>query len=267
MGRGAYLLTSLLVLEKAAEAPCARKVLAKILCYRPAHSTEDVRLCVGNESLRALRQVGCDAPNVSLEEALVGTLALIDGERVGSGDFEKLISFADRGNTLYLHALSREQTERLLNGLSVKTTSGLPVQAKPFPADGTHCVVRHNDRLTDGISNNNLYWTVGAAGTPIWQSVPIDREAATCVIENPEGERIVPLTEPCALAKFLVGEGGSVVLDNLLWQRSGFDEPERPRRYLARLLTNLGVKLGLGEERRFGKDTESAEERRERGKF
>jgi len=57
------------------------------------------------------------------------------------------------------------------------------------------------------------------------------------------------------------------VIDNLRWHIPGFDEPERPRRYLGRLLTNLGVPLTRGIGKRMSRDYETAEERRERGHF
>ena len=60
---------------------------------------------------------------------------------------------------------------------------------------------------------------------------------------------------------------GTLVIDNLQWQQPNFDEPERPRRYLMTLLTNLGVPLSPGATKRMSEDFETEAERRERGHF
>jgi hypothetical protein len=60
---------------------------------------------------------------------------------------------------------------------------------------------------------------------------------------------------------------GTLVIDNLRWQDPRLEEPERARRYLTCLLTNLGVPLAAGAEKRSSEDYETAEERREKGHF
>ena len=68
------------------------------------------------------------------------------------------------------------------------------------------------------------------------------------------------------LTVYAVGSG-TLVIDNLRWELGDLDEPERPRRYVRCLLTNLGVPLLKGVEKRMSHEFETEAERRERGHF
>jgi hypothetical protein len=198
-----------------------------------------------------------------VDEVLESDIALLDGAKLDEEILRKAVARAGNGGTAYLHALSAQQVELVLEELSLDAGE---IRVVSYPQDGTFCTVRHTDELTDGISNNNLYWTVGSAETALWTRTPVDPEAATCVIEAGSGNGIRPLTDPCAAFRVDLGEG-TLVVDNMQWQRASLEEPQRARRYLSRLLTNLGVALGAAGERTYSADEESAEERRERGKF
>ncbi|HOS43314.1 MAG TPA: hypothetical protein PK794_06450, partial [Armatimonadota bacterium] len=89
---------------------------------------------------------------------------------------------------------------------------------------------------------------------------------ASALIRLPEGADAAQLTRRGAVTAYPVGPG-TLVIDNLRWHLADFDEPERPRRYVMTLLTNLGIPLTRGAEKRMSEEFETAEERRERGHF
>ena len=142
-----------------------------------------------------------------------------------------------------------------------------PCPAKWHPGTeptGTSCSPSRHP-LTDGATHNNLYWTTGKAKLAAWTPATLHPEPATAVITG-AGDAGAPLTRRGAAVCYPVGQG-LLVIDNLRWQLDDFDEPERPRRYLTALLTNLGVPLTTGAEKAMSEDYETAAERRERGHF
>ena len=100
-----------------------------------------------------------------------------------------------------------------------------------------------------------------------WTLAPTHPEPASALIRLPEDVGwAASLTRRGAVTLYTKGEG-TLVIDNLRWQLADFDEPERPRRYVRCLLTNLGVPLLRGVEKRMGQEFETEAERRERGHF
>ena len=79
---------------------------------------------------------------------------------------------------------------------------------------------------------------------PPWTSARLHPQPATAVITD-TGELGVPLTRRGAAVCYPCGPG-LLVIDNLRWELDEFDEPERPRRFLTAVLTNLGVPLTTG---------------------
>ena len=137
-----------------------------------------------------------------------------------------------------------------------------PGDAERFEFD----TIRHNHPLADGMTNNSLYWIVDKALVPPWTPAPLHPRPASALIKLDPSDQCAQITRRGAVTIYAVG-GGTLVIDNLQWQLPDFDEPERPRRYLTCLLTNLGVPLRHAGQERTGEDYETAEERRERGHF
>jgi hypothetical protein len=263
-GRGSFLLSSLEILEKLREAPVTVRLLQQFAAAQPQPPSASVGLCVGADTLRVLREVGLEPAGMeqpSPTDALRASTALVDGERLGAGDVAAVREALQAGRTVYLHALSAEQTRAVLAafGLAGTVRDG---KAQPREYD----VFRHTHALADGMTNNHLYWIVNKAKVAPWTLAPLHPEPATARVEPGPGAGAWSLTRRGALTVWQVG-AGTLVLDHLRWQLPDFDEPERPRRYVARLLTNLGVPLTRGVEKRMSQEFETAEERRERGHF
>ncbi|HEY3417712.1 MAG TPA: glycoside hydrolase family 2 TIM barrel-domain containing protein [Armatimonadota bacterium] len=260
-GAGSYLVTSLEIFPKLLEEPRASDVLAALAAYRPQRSGKQVGVCLAKETMGVLRQVGYLGENSTLGEALQAELALIDGSQLDSSMLPKIGAMLTAGKTVYLHGLEVEQTRGVLAAL------GLPGEvvdgaARPREFD----TVRHTHPLTDGLANNYLYWIVDKALVPPWTQAPLHPRPATALIKLGAGTPAVQLTQRGAVTVYSAGTG-TLIIDNLQWQLPGFDEPERPRRYATCLLTNLGVPLTRGVEKRMAEDFETAEDRRERGFF
>ena len=100
----------------------------------------------------------------------------------------------------------------------------------------------------------------------MWTQASLHPAPASARIRLGKGEKGVQITKRGTVTIYPVARG-TLVVDCLRWELPGLDEPERPRRYLARMLTNLGVPLGRGISKGLSEDHESAAERRERGHF
>ena len=100
----------------------------------------------------------------------------------------------------------------------------------------------------------------------MWTRAPLDPQPASALIAPGSTGGAPQITARGAVTVYDAA-GGTLVIDNLRWQRGDFDEPERPRRYVMCLLTSLGVPLAAGAEKRQSHDYETDAERRERGHF
>ena len=167
-----------------------------------------------------------------------------------------------RSRTVCVHALGVAETGALLKAL------GLPGDVVPGAAQpGEWDIFRHAHALANGMTHNYLYWIVDKSKVAPWTLAPTHPEPASALIRLPEGAgQAVSLTRRGAVTVYTVGRG-TLVGDNLRWQLDSFDEPERPRRYVRCLLTNLGVPLLKGVDKRMGEEFETEAERRERGHF
>ncbi len=257
-GRGSYLVNTLELAAKLPEAPDVAAVLRQLLAYRPTHAIGEAAACVAETTLHRLREVGYAGASVSVTEALHARVALLDGAQLAAGDTPRIARALAAGQTVYLHALTIAQTQHLLTAL------GLPGDVA-LGETNRHEVLTKAHALTDGATHQNLYWITGKAKLAAWTPAMLHPEPATAVITNIGGEGVA-LTRRGAAVCYQVG-AGILVIDNLQWQLDDLDEPERPRRYLTALLTNLGVHLTTGAEQRMSEDYETAEERRERGHF
>ena len=263
-GRGCYLLSSLEILEKLREAPQALDAMVTLAAYRPDHAPRVCRVCVGSASARILGEVGLGAGASRFDGTGRGApeeVWLIDGDRLGTEAALGLKPALAAGATVCLHALSAAQTRHVL------ATLGLPGTVRsPRAREAGHDTFRHVHPLANGMSNNYLYWVVDKARLPPWSRAALHPEPATAWLRVPRRRGVWSLTKHGAVTVYKVG-AGMLVIDNLRWELPDLDEPERPRRYLGRLLTNLGVRLGAGRDRRMSRRFETEAERRERGHF
>jgi len=261
LGRGSYLVSALEILEKLDEAPVTGDLLKAIAAYRPARRPGRVAVAATDDTLRVYREVGLAARNGSPAAALNAGVALIDGERLADADGPRVAKALRAGRTVYLHGLSADQTRALLRALRLP---GRVVRGTA--AANEYDTFRHTHALADGMSNNYLYWIVDKALVPMWTRAPLHGEPATARIRLRRGDRACQITRRGAVTIYRVGKG-TLVIDHLRWQLPDFDEPQRPRSYVGRMLTNLGVPLSRGAEGRAGEDFETDAERRERGHF
>ena len=211
---------------------------------------------------RRLLEVGYIGDRCGPQRAIEADIAVLDGpglEAIGASRVREALM---AGRTVCLHALNAEQTRALLTSLQ------LPGEVLSGAAKaGEWDVFRHGHPLVDGMTNNYLYWIVSKSKLAPWTLASIHPEPASALIRlNGTTPNAVSLTRRGALTVYTVGPG-TLVFDHLRWHLTDLDEPERPRRYVRCLMTNLGVPLLKGVEKQLTKDFETEAERRERGHF
>lgn len=261
-GQGSYLISTLEILPKLNDAPVAARLLGTLAGYRPAWGTKTAAVCLGAESWQRLLEVGFSGDNESVGNALKAEVAVLEGETLSPADFARIGDALAAGRTVCVHALDEAQTTALLEALALP---GTVVGGEAKPAEWDVC--RHRHPLANGMTNNYLYWIVDKSKIAPWTLAPTHPRPASALVELPaEADNAASLTRRGAVTVYTVGDG-TLVVDNLRWQLSDFDEPERPRRYVRCLLTNLGVPLLKGVEKRMSEEFETEAERRERGHF
>ena len=257
-GSGSFVISMLEM--KLDETPVAARLLAALAAYRPEWGTRSAAVSLDAPAWQRLLEVGYDGANVSVAEALAADIAVIDGTRLI--DFGGVQTALAAGRTVCLHALDKTQTAGLLRALRLP---GEVVDGKAGPREWD--IFRHGHPLTNGMTHNYLYWIVDKAKVAPWTVAPTHPEPASALIRLPEtAPGAVSLTRRGAVTVYSVGIG-TLVIDNLRWHLPDFDEPERPRRFVMTLLTNLGVPLLQGVTKRMGQEFETEAERRERGHF
>ena len=261
-GNGSYLISTLEILSKLDEAPAAARLLGSLAAYRPSWRDLSVAVSLGDEAWQRLREVGYLGTNAAPADAFGADIAVVDGALLDSAESGAVESALAAGRTVCLHGLDTAHTAALLKALK------LPGEVLPGKAAAAEWdTFRHTHAITNGMTHNYLYWIVDKSKVAPWTLAPTHPEPATALIRLPEGTSgAASLTRRGAVTVYTVGTG-TLLIDNLRWQLAEFDEPERPRRYLRCLLTNLGVPLLKGVEKHMGEEFETEAERRERGHF
>jgi hypothetical protein len=261
-GLGSYLVSTLEILAKLDEAPAAARLLGALAAYRPAWGTRSAAVSFDEAGWQRLLEVGYDGKNVAVSAALAADIAVIEGSRLESADIERVRQALAAGRTVCVHELDEARTAALLKLLGLP---GAVLSGKAAPREWD--VFRHTHALANGMTHNYLYWIVDKSKVAPWTLAPTHPAPASALIKLPEGAAgAVSLTRRGAVTVYTIGQG-MLVIDNLRWELGDFDEPERPRRYVRCLLTNLGVPLLKGVEKRMGQEFETEAERRERGHF
>lgn len=256
-GRGSFVVSTLQLMPKLLDEPKAAGLVARLAAYRPVREARQVAVQVSRDSLRMLREVGYAGPNAMPVDGADTVIA--DGACVEGAGLAALVEQAKGGATVYLHDLGEARTRELLS------LAGLPGEMCGGKAGRReYDTFRHTDPLADGMTDNYLYWIVGKAKLAAWTPAQLHPEPASALIVEPGDGRC--LTRRGAVVVYDLGRG-RLVIDNLRWQLPDFDEPERPRRYVMTLMTNLGLPLAQGAAKRLSEEFETEAERRERGHF
>ena len=264
IGEGVLRVSSLELIPKLQDEPLSAPLFARLACSFRRMEIRDAAVCVGEDSLNLLRQVGVEAEKCGPDGVWHGRVIIADGECLAADPEwpEKAIKSLADGSTVYLHDLGVEMTGVLVGRLGRKCQV---VDGKA--ADGEHDLVDHSCELADGLTNNCLYWIVNKSKVAPWCVAPLHpRPASARVMVEGEYSDIMRLTVRGAVVAFRYG-AGLLVIDNLRWQSTEIEDADRPRRYLTCLLTNIGVRLGRGSAGLTGAEFETFEERREQGHF
>jgi hypothetical protein len=260
-GAGSWLVSSLLLFAKLDEEPLAAGLAARFAGYRPTPLAEAAVVATGSaDCRRRLREVGYAGAWARPADALAGPVALLATEELSPELLGALPAALARGATVCLHGLTPETVSAVLRKL--KLTSEV---SDSTPKAGDWDCVRHSHSLATGLTSGYLYWIVNKAKVAPWTLAPLLPRPATAAVAVPAGLGAT-LTRRGALVVYPVGPG-TLVLDLVRWEATDLDEPERPRRYLMTLLTNLGFPLTLGAAKSCSEDHETEAERRERGHF
>jgi hypothetical protein len=258
-GAGNILVNSLEIWEKLQESPHCTTLLQRIASYEGARPFKDAAVSATATTLSRLREVGWQGGNVAPTDSLKKPLALIDGALLESNTLALAIEKARAGASVILHELSAEQCEALLNALQATG------QVTDGAYQGISETLLHHSPVTDGVTNNNLYWTTGKERLAPWTPAQLHPQPATARVVS-EDECCTALTSQSSVTMWRVGKG-QLIVDNLRWGDAEMDEPQRARRYLVAVLTNLGFPLSTGVDKEEEQDFETEAERRERGHF
>jgi len=259
LGKGCYLLSMLEILPKLNEEAMPARLFTAMAGYRPQWAARSTAIMADEATWQRIREVGYEGENTAHETKADVIVACGDKAKAFTSD--EVSNALKAGKSVYLQGLDMADTDALLKALKLPGTV-LPGTAEAWEWD----VFRHRHPLTTGMTNNYLYWMVEKAKLAPWTSAPTHPEPDTARIQLEEGcANAVSLTRRGALTVYTVGSG-TLVLDHLRWELP-LDEPERPRRYVRCLLTNLGVPLLKGIEGAMSQDFETAETKRERGHF
>ena len=262
-GLGSFLVSTLELFSKMPEAPVVGDIVRRMAQFKPEGRSATVGVSASPSSLQRYAEVGLFG-GASASDALAADIALIDGETLTDSSMSDVKNALNSGRTVYLHDLGADASRQVLTALELPGVVASYEDRKPDRL--SHDTIRHVHPLTDGISNNAFYWVVDKSKLAMWNAASLHPRPAGALIAVDDSDSSWQLTRQGAVVAYAVGDG-LLVIDNLRWQIDELDEPERVRRYLATLLTNLGVPLGRGREGQNSEDFEGEAEKRERGHF
>lgn len=243
-GRGAWLLSSLLLSKKSAR-PVAQQLLANALARSTQPLPAPVRtgLLVSDALTEQLAAMNLNAVDLAqLDPAQIDLAAfelLVVDARVAGADFAALLRFVESGGRLMLLRLTPEVLDRYAPLLP----SGLTLQ----PADdssitGAAILRAGADPLLDGISNYELLWKRGnyQRGGPKFRVTAMPADHDIVVPAGAEGVDV--LLEPAVLVRARRGRG-EVLLSQFRWAEA-LPAEQKSALVLSTLLANLGAGFG-----------------------
>jgi len=257
-GAGSYIVSSLELWSKLKEAPIVAEVIRRLASYAPKWREASAGACVGPASFRRLSEVGWKGKNSDWRDALTCDIIIVDGMCLPYDAIPEILGAVRKGAVVCLHDLAQEEIRRVLSEIDLNAI------VRGWQLGDGHDIIRHGHRFSDGMTNNNLYWTIGRDKLPPWTKARLHPEPASACIELAGQDGTSSLTGKGSVLVVAFGEG-TLVIDCLRWQDEEIDEPARARRYLVCLLTNLGIPLTSGDLDYFFDNLETEAERRERG--
>jgi hypothetical protein len=235
-GRGGYVVSQMLLVEKFETEPVASRLLANILNYARRRQLQDADCLSGPVALlapasEAGKRGWLEGLGARVEPVAPATVQDLAAYKVAAVVLGK--GFPGTAQTKVLQEWVRQGGRLLVLGLAAETaTEGSALcQAEtrlgmPKPMSNNLVVKRTSDELTLGLSNADLYWP-----KPIVARPPFARL---------QGAAVIDLTQDPLLEKVVLGRGVMLVCQLPLAAERELDVS---RRTASILLTNLGVAL------------------------
>lgn len=240
-GRGAYLVSSLLLSAKADREPVVGKLLDNIVAWAGGPKTPPVKagLLVSDalqDYLFSENLIADDLACVNVNsDSLSRYPLLVVDTRIANADIGVLRQYVGAGGRLMLLRLTPDTIERfkpLLPGnLSL-------VKSDDSSITGATVLTAGPDPLIDGIGNYDMLWKRGhyQRGGPKFRITTLPANYDLVVRDG--AASFTSLTAPAILGRFALGNG-EVILSQFRWDE-GLASEEKTGRILSTLLTNLG---------------------------
>lgn len=237
-GTGTYLLTQMLLIEKAEAAPAARQLLGNLLNYatgfKPAQNAAQFVGGSNSSYGRLLKTIGASFTN----DASAGVIVIDASGDVSEEAMQSVADGVRQGKTALVLGVNQHSLSKLrpLVGdaqLSPFRLAKVDNQINSNIYEGMHFVARPD--FTWGLSNGDLSWKAQAGNFIYGSQLALD--AAQFSIGGGELREVV---KPGVVAERKLGTGRVIVV-----QLSAGDERNvaRAKRGYSTLLTNLGVAL------------------------
>ncbi len=239
-GKGSYILTQMDLVEKAARAPIAGLLLARLADAAPSWTPVSAKMLA---DARAFRRIGANAPPLP-EDFSAGGLEMVQAvlftgaclSRLAKAQLRALRNWVQHGGCLYVHNVAPDHASALA------AVAGQHVKITESPRERL-VLNRPGYGLARGLSSADLYFT--DHGARYLGEVPLRMYAATAVATAKGDVTGVASTaeSPLEYGLLMLHAGrGRVVVDQVRWDvQTAADS--RAGRYISTLLTNLGVRL------------------------
>ncbi len=245
-GKGRMLLSQLVFSEQAGQCPPADRLVFNMLDYLAAATSEATSvqttavLTAANSPLeRALKRLGAEAEFRPDKKTFAGfhVVILDQSAEVDATVRAELRRYIEAGGTMIFHNASPKQRTLLqeLTGQTVRVTTPTP------PGFAGRMILYHNDRLTEGLSNQDLFWNRQPDGEDPYPCFSAKQsridEVLSCAYE---AEGSVALGYPAGLVQVPLGKG-KVYLDGVRWDAATGAVAQTADRIAYTMLANVGV--------------------------
>ena len=239
-GKGSYIFCQMNLAERAAQAPVAGLLLARLADAEPSWRPAEARMIAGNT---LFPMVGVECPDLpqnfhaqDLRRTQVVLMSQHDLRECSAEQINALRQWLESGGTLYLHALGHQDSAALA-ALSGREIQFIESQQERLAFH------RPGAGLARGLSSADLYFTDHAAR---FTGERAGRMFAIDVVARSDGDAMAvasTLNSPLEYGLFGLNVGkGLIVVDQVCWH-ADYGADARANRYVSTLLTNLGVRL------------------------
>ena len=239
-GRGSCIFSQMELVGRAARAPIAGLLLARLADAAPSWQPAEARILAGGASFSkagvACPELSQDFAAGALEAVAVVMLTAADLERLSARQLGALRDWAHAGGCLYLHNLAPDHAQALAD------VSSCDVELIESP-QGRLVLDRPGFGLARGLSSADLHFPDHGARY-FGQTIRQVHAADTIIRAKGQVTGIAATIESSSeygLAELQAGEG-RVVVDQVRWDVET-QADSRAGRYISTLLTNLGVPL------------------------